>query len=120
MLLKYQYQVSSSFLYVSGEDAAKQQGLVASKGITHIINCAGPQCPNYLEYVRALSACLPAAVTRFLPSLHLFFAFGRHVLADHTFFRGVVSCRVKKLYRCKTRFLGQVDASRILFVERKP
>ncbi|CAN0505778.1 unnamed protein product, partial [Ectocarpus sp. 12 AP-2014] len=52
-LEKYKYEcseVSSSFLYVSGEDAAKQQGLVASKGITHIINCAGPQCPNYLEY----------------------------------------------------------------------
>lgn len=45
-------QVSDSFLYVSGEDAAKQQGLVSSKGITHIINCAGPQCVNYLEYVR--------------------------------------------------------------------
>ncbi|CAN0397538.1 unnamed protein product, partial [Scytosiphon promiscuus] len=44
-------QVADSFLYVSGEDAAKQQGLVGSKGITHIINCAGPQCPNYLEYV---------------------------------------------------------------------
>ncbi len=45
-------KVSDSFLFVSGEDAAKQQGLVNSKGITHIINCAGPQCPNYLEYVR--------------------------------------------------------------------
>lgn len=44
-------QVSKSFLFVSGQDAARQQGLVASKGITHIINCAGPQCPNYLEYV---------------------------------------------------------------------
>lgn len=48
-------QVSDSFMYVSGEDAAKQQGLVGSKGITHIINCAGPQCPNYLEYVSAAS-----------------------------------------------------------------
>lgn len=45
-------QVSKAFLFVSGEDAAKQQGLVGSKGITHIINCAGPQCPNYIEYVR--------------------------------------------------------------------
>ncbi|CAM9914628.1 unnamed protein product [Scytosiphon promiscuus] len=52
-LEKYKYEcseVADSFLYVSGEDAAKQQGLVGSKGITHIINCAGPQCPNYLEY----------------------------------------------------------------------
>lgn len=46
--------MSKAFLFVSGEDAAKQQGLVGSKGITHIINCAGPQCPNYLEYVREI------------------------------------------------------------------
>lgn len=45
-------------MFVSGEDAAKQQGLVGSKGITHIINCAGPQCPNYLEYVRVLGSTL--------------------------------------------------------------
>lgn len=56
--------MSKSFLFVSGEDAAKQQGLVGSKGITHIINCAGPQCPNYLEYVsvrerRGETALLP-------------------------------------------------------------
>lgn len=44
-------QVSESFLYVAGEDAAKQEGLVRQVGVTHIINCAGPQCPNYLEYV---------------------------------------------------------------------
>eukprot|EP00903_Cladosiphon_okamuranus_P006522 g6373.t1 len=52
-LEKYRYEcseVSEALLFVSGEDAAKQQGLVGSKGITHIINCAGPQCPNYLEY----------------------------------------------------------------------
>ncbi|CAN0383702.1 unnamed protein product, partial [Ascophyllum nodosum] len=52
-LEKFRYEcseVSDSFVYVSGEDAAKQQGLVCSKGITHIINCAGPQCGNYLEY----------------------------------------------------------------------
>ncbi|CAM9338178.1 unnamed protein product [Hapterophycus canaliculatus] len=57
-LEKYKYEcseVSDSFLYVSGEDAAKQQGLVGSKGITHIINCAGPQCPNYLEYTGRFS-----------------------------------------------------------------
>lgn len=45
-------QVSESFMYVSGEDAAKQEGLVQRVGVTHIINCAGPQCPNYLEHVR--------------------------------------------------------------------
>eukprot|EP00904_Undaria_pinnatifida_P010607 jgi/Undpi1/6677/HiC_scaffold_20.g09156.m1 len=52
-LEKFRYEcseVSGSFMFVSGEDAAKQQGLIGSKGITHIINCAGPQCPNYLEY----------------------------------------------------------------------
>lgn len=44
-------QVGDSFIYVAGEDAAKQEGLVRHVGVTHIINCAGPQCPNYLEYV---------------------------------------------------------------------
>ncbi|CAN0421631.1 unnamed protein product [Ascophyllum nodosum] len=49
--LRSAWQVSDSFVYVSGEDATKQQGLVCSKGITHIINCADSQCGNYLEYV---------------------------------------------------------------------
>ncbi|CAN0264378.1 unnamed protein product, partial [Discosporangium mesarthrocarpum] len=43
------YKVVDSFLYVGGEDAAKEERLLARSGITHILNCAGPQCPNYLE-----------------------------------------------------------------------
>lgn len=56
-------KVSENFLYVAGEDAAKQEGLVREVGVTHIINCAGPQCPNYLEYVS--KSCLCSLVNRF-------------------------------------------------------
>lgn len=52
IILNGKRQVEDSFIYVAGEDAAKQEGLVRNVGVTHIINCAGPQCPNYLEYVR--------------------------------------------------------------------
>jgi predicted protein tyrosine phosphatase len=40
-------EVVPGFLYVSGEDAAKDASIVAQACITHVLNCAGPQCPNH-------------------------------------------------------------------------
>ncbi|CAM9647910.1 unnamed protein product [Choristocarpus tenellus] len=43
-------EVVDSFMYVGGEEAAKDERLLSRSGITHILNCAGPQCPNFLEH----------------------------------------------------------------------
>jgi predicted protein tyrosine phosphatase len=40
-------EVVPGLLYVSGEDAAKDASIVAQACITHVLNCAGPQCPNH-------------------------------------------------------------------------
>jgi predicted protein tyrosine phosphatase len=40
-------EVVPGFLYVSGEDGAKDASIVAQACITHVLNCAGPQCPNH-------------------------------------------------------------------------
>lgn len=40
-------EIVPGFLYVAGQDVAQNISILRSVGITHIVNCAGPQCPNY-------------------------------------------------------------------------